>query len=1085
MRKTKKIWFGIFCAAALAVLLTGLGACDVFSPDSKVLTSEEAAVYEASFIEIPLRAGENSVDVCCSSPTASEADPNNIIDGNVSTFWGTNYNAAAPSDSFWGPHYVNIDLGMVYDNVARVEYVPSWLWSGPGGYDGSWANGPAGVVNNGLVTSFEIYLTEEPLKHGETPPAERRAAYGSWYALESGSNTIINTGAMRFTATFNSARGRYLQFRILSGYRNHWASNLSAIGQIAELRISRTRRPFTVNTAGLQDALNKANVLRAAYPARYGYTNAILTNWGGKAESYLNKPGDITQESVDYIRTNLMDYVKLAGQRIGETTYDRFVPKILWADDQGNHLQAHGGGTLWDPVGQKWWFYGEDRASNTTGGGQPGVHAYSSTDLYNWKDEGLALPIFNNTVYDESDWREASSVASSGFQGGWDGNRRNDSGANPAASATAPHVSGFMWAVNKWRQSLGDWNADGFIEEGGEYYPNGRLTSITNANSYVVDDPTDPASLRGPLSSAAQTVMWNTIKDHIPGGNPPLYIDSSPSAKPYPTALGLTAAKIDELNALYRDIPVWRRKQLYRFWNYTTTVERPKVIFNGGQGEYKTGTGTHALTGNPIEPYEDSTGVYPYVMFVHIEGGVTGIGYGTAKVVIAVAKNPAGPFKLLWAYHKHFAEGVSYSTDHLGMSRDQSVLVDDDGTAYHFGSTQENRIMGIDILNESYTQIIGVPRFTAGESQDQLHEEGYDNQLGTYFNFVYSNQREAPAPFLHYITQGMTYEGVVEADGTISAPPATAQKYYYMASSTSTGWFPNAQGVYRVSQPGGRILGRVGHSKPAMGSGNTDSNSTGEGSAPGTGVNGTGWIAIAGNGYTDNGANGSFCFGVADDGSHVSKGYDGQTTYVQQLRYPAYKWGIIGFRDEDYVPPDASSYADAEAYYTALTDLYTANTYVLPVYGETEIPEPRVGKLVYGKYIYLSDSWDSTKNYDARYIWLPMRVVPNGTENTNAARGARARWMKEWRWQDFVYDLGPFANSLTAAPPAVKDSTTVQGSPTATTSPSMWTLAGIDHPQNLLDYYEMLETSFGSSADWYLNPGKQNPGQDWLKEWLE
>ncbi|MDR0731810.1 MAG: hypothetical protein LBF63_09085, partial [Treponema sp.] len=744
MKRIKKTALLTVLALLLAVLCGGLAAvsCDVLSPPSIVLTSGEgeaalgeAALYEASFIEIPLIAGENSVDVCCVSPNAGEDDPNSIIDGDVNTFWGTNYNAAAPSESFFGPHYVNIDLGMVYNNVARVEYVPSWIWSGPGGYDGSWANGPSGVVNNGLVTSFEVYLTEEPLKHGETPPADSRVASGTWYALERGSNTLINTSTMRFTATFNSARGRYLQFRILSGYRNDWRSNLSAIGQIAELRISRTKKPFAVNTADLQSILNKANVLRAAYLPRYGYTNAILTNWGDKAENVLNNPQGITQETVDYLRTNLYNYVKLAGRRIGESTYDRFVPKILWADDQGNHLQAHGGGTLWDPVGEKWWFYGEDRISNTTGGGQPGVHAYSSTDLYNWKDEGLALPIFNNTVYDEPDWREASSVASGGFSGGWDGNRRNESGANPAASEANPHVSGFMWAVNKWRQSLGDWNADGVIDPAGEYYPNGRLTSITNANSYVVDDP---AILRGPLSKTAQEVMWNTIKNHIPGGNPPLYIDSSPSAKPYPTAMGLTAGKIDELNALYRDIPVWRRKQLYRFWNYTTTVERPKVIYNAR-------TGTHALTGQPITPYEDETGVYPYVMFVHIEGGVVGIGYGTAKVVIAVAKNPAGPFKLLWATHKHFAEGVSYSTDHLGMSRDQSVLVDDDGTAYHFGSTQENRIMGIDILDETYTQIIGVPRFTTGESQDQLHEEGYDNKLGQYFNFVYSNQREAPA----------------------------------------------------------------------------------------------------------------------------------------------------------------------------------------------------------------------------------------------------------------------------------------------------------------------------------------------------
>jgi hypothetical protein len=385
MKKIKRCAFWM----PFAVLLTGLAviACEVFSPPSKQLSNEEAAMYEASFIEIPLKVGENSVDVCCVSPNAGEADPNSIIDGNPNTFWGTRYNASAPHEDFWGPHYATIDLGMIYENVARVEYVPIWQWSGPGGYDGSWASGPSGVVNNGVVTSFEVYLTETPIEHGEVPPAENRVGYGTWYALENGSNDKINTTNMRFTATFDSAKGRYLQFRILSGYRNHWAGNLSAIGQIAELRVYRTKKAFTVNTASLKNILDKANTLRAAYLPRYGYTNAILNNWGGKAEGYLDNPKGITQESVDYVRTNLSNYVNLMGKRMGDGSYDRFVPKILWADDQGNHLQAHGGGTLWDPVGKKWWFYGEDR-TNTTGGGQPGVHAYSSTDLYNWKDEG-------------------------------------------------------------------------------------------------------------------------------------------------------------------------------------------------------------------------------------------------------------------------------------------------------------------------------------------------------------------------------------------------------------------------------------------------------------------------------------------------------------------------------------------------------------------------------------------------------------------------------------------------------------------------------------------------------------------------
>jgi len=682
-----------------------------------------------------------------------------------------------------------------------------------------------------------------------------------------------------------------------------------------------------------------------------------------------------------------------------------------------------------------------------------------------------------------------------------------------------------MWTVNKWRQSLGDWNSDGYIDPAGEYYPNGKLQSLTGANRnslfettpgtwadslsvipmVSVTDPdyiknNKPAYLRGPLSKEVQDTLWNAIKDYIPEGNPPMYVYMDNKGKPYATAMGLDQAKVNELNAMYRDIPVWRRKQMYRYWNWTTTVERPKVIFNAGQGRYKVGTGTHALTGKPIRPYEDDTGVYPYVMFTHIEGGVVGISYGTAKVLVSVAKKPQGPFKMVWAYHIHFDEGLTYSTSHLGMTRDQSVMVDDDGTAYHFGSTQENRIVGIDMLDETYTRIVGVPQYPVGESQDQMIQEGYDNRKGRYYNFVNGNQREAPAPFLHYTDQNMTYEGLVNADGTLGAL-STSRKLYFVASSTSTGWFTNAQGVYRTSTKNGRILGNAGQAKIDAGGTNPESYVTSNGSDPGTGANGgSGWVAIRG--HENNGASGqngatgtsSYLFGQADDGSYVNRGYDGQTTYVQQLRYPKFKWGIIGFRDYNYKEPvfgEDYGIADTDplgeeaklAYYAWLDGKFGAGSdqYRRPIYGQREIPEPRAGKLVWGKYIHMQDSWDSAKNYDARYIWLPMRVTDNtevGTrpvgpnnENSNGPYGTRVRWMKEWRWEDFVYELGPFAKSMQDDPGRIVDS--------VGDSQSMWANSSANL-QNLLDYYEMLNNCFGPSNDWYLNPGKQNFGQDWL-----
>jgi beta-xylosidase len=69
-----------------------------------------------------------------------------------------------------------------------------------------------------------------------------------------------------------------------------------------------------------------------------------------------------------------------------------FTPGGLWPDDKGVHINAHGGGILTD--GDTCYWFGEHKTEGTTGNlAQAGVHCYSSVDLYNWKDEGIALAV--------------------------------------------------------------------------------------------------------------------------------------------------------------------------------------------------------------------------------------------------------------------------------------------------------------------------------------------------------------------------------------------------------------------------------------------------------------------------------------------------------------------------------------------------------------------------------------------------------------------------------------------------------------------------------------------------------------------
>jgi beta-xylosidase len=74
---------------------------------------------------------------------------------------------------------------------------------------------------------------------------------------------------------------------------------------------------------------------------------------------------------------------------------NEFRPGELWPDHLGVHINAHGGGVLFHQ-GIYYWF-GEHKIEGTAGNNaEVGVHAYSSSNLYQWKDEGIALKVSDN-----------------------------------------------------------------------------------------------------------------------------------------------------------------------------------------------------------------------------------------------------------------------------------------------------------------------------------------------------------------------------------------------------------------------------------------------------------------------------------------------------------------------------------------------------------------------------------------------------------------------------------------------------------------------------------------------------------------
>lgn len=70
--------------------------------------------------------------------------------------------------------------------------------------------------------------------------------------------------------------------------------------------------------------------------------------------------------------------------------YTSFTPGKIWKDNNGIHINAHGGGILYH--NNTYFWFGEHKTAGRAGNkAEVGVHCYSSTDLYNWKDEGISL----------------------------------------------------------------------------------------------------------------------------------------------------------------------------------------------------------------------------------------------------------------------------------------------------------------------------------------------------------------------------------------------------------------------------------------------------------------------------------------------------------------------------------------------------------------------------------------------------------------------------------------------------------------------------------------------------------------------
>ena len=75
-----------------------------------------------------------------------------------------------------------------------------------------------------------------------------------------------------------------------------------------------------------------------------------------------------------------------------QQSYNNFRPGELWLDNNGVHINSHGGGILYH--NDTYYWFGEHKTEGKTGNvALVGVGCYSSKDLYNWINEGIVLSV--------------------------------------------------------------------------------------------------------------------------------------------------------------------------------------------------------------------------------------------------------------------------------------------------------------------------------------------------------------------------------------------------------------------------------------------------------------------------------------------------------------------------------------------------------------------------------------------------------------------------------------------------------------------------------------------------------------------
>ncbi|MDN3017456.1 InlB B-repeat-containing protein [Paenibacillus sp. BSR1-1] len=295
------------------------------------------------------------------APEAHSSNPISYMkDDNSSTFYETNW---ANNGRHYNPgDYIILDLNQSKVDVGKIVYTPR--------QDSA----------NGRIKQYKIYTSNKDLTSTTVDGTQdyldenfTLAGTGAW-------DTTLKADQ---TATFKSKTARYIAIQAITTGGD--ANTLSA----AELAVYQ-KEVNSIDTSSVTAAINQLNSLKST-----GLHPQVVA----AIDKQIAEVGNLellTEEAVSYYMTVLRDMYDLYAS-LGKN--DSIKSGKVWLDTEGIPIQAHGGGILYNEENKTYYWYGEDKTENNIGSGYvpvTGVHAYSSKDLYNWKNEGVVLPVFNN-----------------------------------------------------------------------------------------------------------------------------------------------------------------------------------------------------------------------------------------------------------------------------------------------------------------------------------------------------------------------------------------------------------------------------------------------------------------------------------------------------------------------------------------------------------------------------------------------------------------------------------------------------------------------------------------------------------------